>query len=91
MTFTKLATEKIRHFVVCPTADLRRLCIKNDWFTHGDNQQYSKMFDANHSPLSFTTEDIVTIIWVCSNASREDVRKGILEAQAEYEEMLKED
>lgn len=47
---------------------LTSLCIKNQWFTHGDNEQYSKLFYAaeHGAPL----EEIVTIIWLCSDAEK---------------------
>lgn len=53
-------------------SDLRKLCIENDWFTCGCNQQYQKLFTAywEGAPL----EEIATIIWVCSeNCCRRDI------------------
>lgn len=43
---------------------LRRICISNEWFTCGTNEQYEKLFAAldNERPL----HEIATIIWVCS-------------------------
>ena len=48
---------------------IRALCIKNDWFNHGSNYQYGKLFDRAAEGASL--EELATIIWVCS----EDVTK----------------
>ena len=29
--------------------ELRKLCIENNWFTGGSNEQYEKMFEYNNS------------------------------------------
>lgn len=44
--------------------DLRKLCIENDWFTCGTNEQYEKLFTAYYENAPI--EEIATIIWVCS-------------------------
>lgn len=56
--------------------EVRALCIKNNWFTNGDNTQYSKMFDrvAEHADV----EEIATLIWICSeNVDKEDIIKQL--------------
>ena len=49
---------------------LRYFCIDNDYFTAGDNEQYSKMFEvakeAVKSGLKTDIEKVAAIIWVCS-------------------------
>lgn len=49
---------------------LRALCIKNDWYTCGDNEEYSRLFDRLTDccgfPENLTTEKLVEIatdIW----------------------------
>ncbi len=52
--------------------EVRALCIKNNWFTNGNNTQYGMMFDrvAEHAEI----EEIATIIWICSeNADKDDI------------------
>lgn len=48
--------------------DLRQLCIRHQWFTDGSNSQYEKLFYALSMKAPF--EEIVTIIWVCSDADK---------------------
>lgn len=45
-------------------SEVRNLCIKNNWFTNGDNKQYSAMFDRVNDGADI--EEIATIIWICS-------------------------
>lgn len=44
---------------------LRRLCIKNNWFTNGTNSQYEKLFEMNNQLAPI--EQIATVIWLCSD------------------------
>lgn len=68
---------------------LRSLCIRNDWFSQGDNDQYERMFDANDTRNNFTIEEVALIIWVCSaNVTREEVLEKLLEARAKYWEEI---
>ena len=39
---------------------LRKLCIKNDWYTNGTNEEYAKLFDMIKKD-NITTDDIVEI------------------------------
>lgn len=55
---------------VTTTAELRQLCIKNNWFACGTNGQYEKLFYANENGCPM--KEIATIIWLCSD---EDVRR----------------
>lgn len=45
--------------------DLRDLCIKNNWFTHGTSDQYEKMFEMNDNGTDVHT--LAAIIWTCSD------------------------
>ena len=52
--------------------DLRVLCIRENWFTNGDNSQYEKLFDLNREGASL--EDLALVIWLCSDeVDREEV------------------
>lgn len=52
---------------------LRQLCIDNNWFTNGDNNQYSKLFEVNAKEGTLL-RDLTNIIWVCStNATWEEI------------------
>lgn len=48
---------------------VRELCIKNHWFTCGDNTQYERLFERVRAGAEI--DEIATIIWICS----EDVTK----------------
>lgn len=41
--------------------DLRQLCINKDWYTRGNNEEYSKLLKAVHFTDNVTTKTIVTI------------------------------
>lgn len=75
----------MKQYSVTTPERLRSLCVKNNWFTCGTNEQYEKMFYANEHfcPL----EEIATIIWICSDGCR---RRDILdELEREHKEMKK--
>ena len=63
--------------------DIRGLCIKNQWFTCGSNEQYRKLFYALESGCS--PEEIVTIILLCSDDcwDRRGIRAMLLPYYAE--------
>lgn len=62
------------------TCDLRALCIKHNWFTHGTNEQYAKLFYAND--MKAPIDELVTIIWLCSDDKwcRRDIKHELMEA-----------
>lgn len=65
--------------------NLRNLCIKNNWFTAGSNEQYAKLFYANDMGCSL--EELVTIIWLCSDEEvhcRRDIKAAIEEVSIIY-------
>lgn len=71
------------NYAVCSPTELRTLCINNEWFTCGSNEQYEKLFDANreNAPL----EEIAIIIWVCSdNVDKKEVLKTLEQARQKY-------
>ena len=47
------------------TEKLWSLCNKYQWFTNGDNKQYSRLFDKNKQGA--TLEQLALIIWICSS------------------------
>lgn len=58
---------------ILSTAKLRRLCIQHNWYTCGDNEDYSAMFDKLHDEegnlVHMTTDklaDIATDIYLHS-------------------------
>lgn len=71
---------------VTTTAELKQLCIKNNWFTCGTNAQYEKLFYANENGCPI--KEVATIIWLCSD---EDVRRidVLTELKAARKEHLK--
>lgn len=72
--------------MILPNEDLRNLCIKNDWFTCGSNEQYEKLFESNR--LGASIHDITIIIWLCTDdvpmfQIREELEKAIKEREDE--------
>lgn len=61
----------MKKYSVTTPEELRRLCIRNNWFTCGTNRQYDKLFHANENGCPM--EEIATIIWLCSD---EDCRRA---------------
>ena len=44
-------------------SDLRALCVKNDWYTRGDNEEYGHLlFDLAGHKDNITTDDVCEIV-----------------------------
>ena len=72
--------------MIIPNEDLRMLCIKNNWFTCGDINQYDKLFQANR--FGMPLEQIAVIIWTCSNGwLLQAIREELEKAQKEYDDL----
>lgn len=92
---SKLEIRTTRPYVICPTAELRELCIEKNWFTHGSVGQYEKLFEVNSKLYGglpaedpVCTKDIATIIWLCSDANYNDILKGVNAKREEYIQRL---
>ena len=60
---------------------LRHLCIKNDWFTAGTNEQYARLFEMNDNGAS--VKDLAMAIWFCSSdVAYTDIVEALEEATA---------
>lgn len=83
----------MRTYTVADTETLRNLCIKNNWFTNGTNEQYDKLFEANTDGEDI--ENIASMIWICTDAEDTEIRdlrairEELVEAQRQYEEWHK--
>ena len=71
-------------YSIVPNDQLRALCIKNNWFTCGTNDQYNKLFEGNIN--GFTPMEIATIIWLCSDGThnRDAILAELKKARAEW-------
>lgn len=65
---------------------LRQICVENNWFTNGDNDQYKRMLDLNAGGLiplnecDYLTNAIARTIWICSdNVNYDDIVTTLLE------------
>lgn len=48
---------------------IRELCIKKNWFTCGNNDQYEKlmvMSTSKYPSTTYTLRDLAIVIWICS-------------------------
>lgn len=56
-------------------AELREFCIRHNYFTNGDNEQYSKLFELfeRNEPM----HDIALIIWICSETDKRPADIGL--------------
>lgn len=71
MKFTNISSNKLFY-----------LCNKYQWFTAGDNRQYSMLFRLADEGIS--VEKLATIIWICScNADENDILE-ILKQECDY-------
>lgn len=75
--------------ITMSTMQIRELCIKNDWFTCGDNSQYERLFERVRAKAAI--EEIATIIWICSeNVTKEEIlNKLIVPARNERVELIR--
>lgn len=79
----------MKKYSITTPDELRRLCIRKDWFTCGSNRQYEKLFKANEELAPI--EEIATIIWLCSDDeahSRRDILEELKSAKEEYESSI---
>lgn len=74
----------MKRYAITSNEELRKLCIENDWFTSGTNEQYNKLFDCNSSEKA-SVEEIAAIIWVCSDDTKEHICDILREKHREYE------
>lgn len=60
---------------------LRTLCINNDWFNSGTNEQYEKLLQLNESGAP--VETLATLIWACTDgAELDEITEKLNEATA---------
>ena len=61
---------------------LRKLCIENDWFTCGSNEQYEKLFILNADGIDgVSNEKLALLIFICSSGySLEEIEKILKQA-----------
>lgn len=53
--------------------ELRRFCIQRNFFTKGDNQEYSKLFQMCRDNLQMKPEDLITVAtYILDHSSEED-------------------
>ncbi len=65
------------------TEKLYTLCNKYQWFTNGDNKQYTMLFDLNKRGASLDT--LAMIIWICSTDWNEQDILKILQKEADLQ------
>lgn len=63
------------------THQLYCLCNKYQWFTNGDNTQYSALFELAANGVSL--EKLATIIWICSSKWNEQDILEILKKETD--------
>jgi len=75
--------------ITMSATQVRELCIKNDWFTCGDNSQYERLFERVRAGAEI--DEIATIIWICSeNVTKEEiVSKLTVPVRKERVELIK--
>lgn len=56
--------------------NVRQLCVQNNWFNAGGNNQYNKMFDKVAEGC--TPHEIALLIWICSShVSLEEIENAL--------------
>lgn len=66
-------------------SQLRRLCVVNDWFNCGTNEQYEKLFTYNEKGAFIS--QLAVMIWICSDAELDDITRKLEEAEEEYQKI----
>ena len=74
----------MKKYSITTPEELRRLCIRKNWFTCGTVEQYEKLFYANRRGCPI--EEIATIIWLCSDEKccRRDILEELQATKDEY-------
>lgn len=54
------------------TTEMYRICNKYNFFNHGSNYQYEKLFEVVRED-SEDLQKIATILWICSEQSYKDI------------------
>lgn len=55
---------------------VRQMCIRNNWFTGGSNEQYNKMFQLISSNAPVT--QVAVAIWLCTpNVSKTEIESKL--------------
>lgn len=55
---------------------VRQLCIRNNWFTGGSNEQYEKMFHLVETNAPIT--QVAVAIWMCTpNVSKTEIESKL--------------
>ena len=75
------------------SSELRKLCIENNWFTGGSNEQYEKMFEYNNSiKLKPTLDELHTLaylIWICSsNITQVEIVEKLIDVESKRKDEL---
>lgn len=66
---------------------LRSLCIQNNWFTAGTNEQYDKLFWAERHKASIA--ELALIVWTCSeDVPLLDIQTDLVRARVERDQQL---
>ena len=70
-----------KHNVYILSDELRAFCIRNNYFTCGTSEQYSRLFELNDNGASI--DILASIIWTCSDGA------DLAEIEAGLEEMTR--
>jgi hypothetical protein len=79
-SFISLKKVKVEQNFAIRSDELRSICIKNNWFTNGSINQYTKLFELNDSGASL--DELALIIWLCSlNTTKQEIINKLLETE----------
>ena len=65
------------------SADIYCLCMNNNWFTCGDNEQYRRVMQAADNGMD--PHNIAVAIWICSDAVPLETIKGKIKDYLRWE------
>lgn len=66
--------------VMIRVSDLRNLCVSENWFTSGSNEQYEKLFECTrmYNSGEASLYSLVAMIYICSSVGNEIHKDGYM-------------
>ena len=77
-------------FVVCPTDQLKKVCLENDFLRHATIAQCSKIFNSNCIEISLkeghypSLYEVISMIWLCSDQDYNTIAKILISVNNDY-------
>ena len=77
-------------YIICPTEDLKKICLDNNLLVNATIAQCSKIFEANDIEQALKTghypslHELISMVWLCSDHNRDEIARMLIEANNRY-------